>query len=577
MIEKRSLGLVGVVALVLAAACTANPPKGGPAADAGPSAGAVAPRKITAAIRSAPASLSKQKTNPPGLVGSVPGLDALEELVHAGLTRTTSDGVLAPQLAEAVPAVDNGLWKVFADGRMETTWKIRAEARWHDGTPVTTDDLLFTIAVEQDPEVGIPRNPGYDLIERVDALDRATVAVTWRRPYIEADAMFGYSLALPMPKHLLEQPYLEDKPNLIGAAYWTQDFIGTGPYRVRDWVADSHVVVRAFDQYVLGRPKIDEIEVRFIPDPNTLMANMLAGVELTIGRALSLDQALQLRELWHEGAFTTRPNGWVPINTQFINPDPPIVTDLRFRRAMLQAIDREQLSEVLMGGQGGIAHSFVSSDRPEYRAIEDRLVRYEHDPRRAAQALEALGYARSSDGALVDTSGQRLAVSIYTTIQNDIHPKTTAAVADYWKAIGVAVEQNIIPIQRAQDREYRAQYPSFELVQTGNGLTAREVRRFHSASTPLIENRFQISGNNARYRHPELDSAIDRYLTTIPRTERIQALGDIVRHQSENLPNLPLIFFVSPTLVANRLQNIVSRGEGFTEAWNAHEWDIRPL
>jgi len=242
---------------------------------------------------------------------------------------------------------------------------------------------------------------------------------------------------------------------------------------------------------------------------------------------------------------------------------------------MLEAIDRQQLDESIMGGSGGIAHSFVSPDHPEYREIEGGITKYTFDPRSAGQTMQALGYVKGPDGMLLDAAGQHLTVSIYTTIQNDIHPKATAAVADYWKSLGVGVDQNIIPIQRAQDREYRAQFAAFELVQTGSSLSARDVRRFHSSSTPLPENRFTVSGNNSRYINPELDAAIDRYLTSIPRPDRTKALGDIVRIQSENLSILPLIFFVSPTMIANRLSNIVARGDQFTEAWNAHEWEVK--
>jgi peptide/nickel transport system substrate-binding protein len=563
--------------MVVSACASAAPAPGSVQAPGGAAerVTSAAPKKVIAVIRSAPASMSKQKTNPPGLVGSVPGLDALEELVHVGLTHNSSDGVLLPVLAEAAPTVDNGLWKVFPDGRMETTWKLRSDARWQDGTPVTTADLLFTTMVEQDKELGIPRNSAYDSIDHVEAVDAATITVTWNRPYIEADTMFGYPIGLPMPKHLLEKAFAEDKANFLGIPYWTDEFVGTGPFRIRGWAADSHVVVTANEHYVLGRPKIDEIEVRFIPDPNTLMANMLAGVEVTIGRTISLDQALQLRDQWHEGSFATRQLGWTPINVQFINSNPPVVTDLRFRRAMLHAIDRAQLKESIMAGQGDIAHSFVSSDTAEYRAVESSIMRYDYDPTRASQLMTELGYTKRSDGLLYDAAGQKLTVEIYTTIQNDIHPKTTAAVADYWKQLGVTVEQNIIPIQRAQDREYRAQFPAFELVQTNNSLAARDVRRFHSSSIPLPENRFQVTGNNSRYRNPELDAFIDRYVTTIPKTERMQALAGIVRHQTENLSIMGMFFFVSPTMIANRLAGIVPRGDGFTEAWNAHEWDVK--
>ena len=136
---RSCVAIVGLVVILAGGCAPAAPAPSSVQApgDASERVTPAAPKKVVAVIRSAPASMSKQKTNPPGLVGSVPGLDALEELVHVGLTHNSSDGVLLPVLAEAAPTVDNGLWKVFPDGHMETTWKIRSEARWQDGTPLT--------------------------------------------------------------------------------------------------------------------------------------------------------------------------------------------------------------------------------------------------------------------------------------------------------------------------------------------------------------------------------------------------------------------------------------------------------
>src|SRR5205823_5284747 len=115
---------------------------------------------------------------------SVRGLDGVEELTHAGLTYIKGDETRAAQLAEAVPSLDNGLWKLLPDGRMETSWKIKPAARWQDGTPVTADDFLFTAGVEQDKEIDIPPYAEYELIEAIVAPDPSTIVVTWSRPYI---------------------------------------------------------------------------------------------------------------------------------------------------------------------------------------------------------------------------------------------------------------------------------------------------------------------------------------------------------------------------------------------------------
>src|SRR5207253_1830903 len=98
-----------------------------------------------------------------------------------------ADGTRAAQLAESVPSIENGMWKIFPDGRMETTWRIKPAARWHDGAPFTSADLLFTSAIEQDKELEIPPYAEHELIESMTAPDPGTLTVTWKRPYIEAD------------------------------------------------------------------------------------------------------------------------------------------------------------------------------------------------------------------------------------------------------------------------------------------------------------------------------------------------------------------------------------------------------
>lgn len=567
---------VSVVVAVVVSACAGPAP--GPGLSSGAREGVERPselKRIVAAIRGSPASLAQQKTHPTGLTASVPGLDALEELVHAGMTHRSGQGGLRPQLAEAAPTSANGLWNVFPDGRMETTWRIKPSAQWHDGAPLVAEDFLFATTVEQDRALGIPRSPAYDQIESIAAPDAATLVVTWKQPYIEADAFFGYLVGLPMPRHLLQRVYEEDSSSLLSAPYWSAEFVGAGAFRIRDWAMDSHVVLTAFEGYVLGRPKIGEIELRFIADPNTLMANVLAGVELTVGRALSLDQALQIKDQWVGGGWVLRSGASLPAYPQFINPNPAAITDLRFRRALLEAIDRQALVDSLMAGQSRVAHTFVSPDDEAYGAIEPGIVVYAYDPRRAAEAIAALGYVRGPDGVFHDAAGQRLTVPISATVQNDRNVKTSAAVANDWRMLGVAVDEILIPIQRAQDREYRAQFPGFEIAASLGGLDSRTIRRFHSSSTPLAENGYRVSGNNARYQSAELDGLVDRYLTTIPLDDRRQLLAGIVRHQAENLPLLPLFYEVTPTMVARRIVNVTARGDNFTEAWNAQEWDLR--
>jgi peptide/nickel transport system substrate-binding protein len=495
--------------------------------------------------------------------------------VHAGLVQFDPQDVALPQLGEAAPSIENGLWTVFSDGRMETIWTIRESARWHDGTRVSSSDFLFGIEVDQDRELGIPRNVIFDLIEGVEAPDSRTLVVRWKQPYIDADAAFSYGNAMPLPRHLLETSYREDRVGFLGIPYWSREFVGAGPYRMRDWVADSHVLLDANDQYILGRPKIEEIELRFIPDPNALFANVLAGVvEVTLGRGMDFQQGMELINQWKGGTVQWYTTSWYKASPQFLDPKPAVIADLRFRRALMHATDREEMAQTFMAGYASVADTPIRPKSPEYQIVESSIVRYPHDPRVAIQAIEALGYARGVDGFFRDLSGQKLTVELRTTVGLAIQGPITLSVADYWKRVGVEVETVMISVQQMQDREFRSAFPGFLMVSNSLSLAPKEIARWHSANAALPENRFQATGNDPRYKNSDFDALIDRYVSTIPREPRFQALAGFVRHQTENLNLMGLIYNLNPSIKSNRLQNVTSRAPRSNEAWNAHQWEI---
>jgi peptide/nickel transport system substrate-binding protein len=457
---------------------------------------------------------------------------------------------------------------------METTWKIRPQATWHDGTPFTADDLLFTAMVSQDRELRALGDGAYDAFESIRAEDPHTVTVSWKRPYIEANLLFTRLRGQPLPKHLLEPAYVENKAGFMELPYWTQSFVGTGPFRLKEWVAGSHIVLQANPSYLLGRPKIDELEVKFVPDMNVLFASLLAGtVELTLGRGLALEQAAQLRGQWSDGEMRNGPLGnWISIYPQYINPSPTAFLNPQFRRAVLMAVDREQMAEALVLGLGAKADSIISPRDPEYPFIERQIVRYPYDLRRATQMVEGLGYTKGPDGIFRDSAGQRLVFEAQGTT-GAMQERSMFTTGEFLQQLGIAIEPEFIQAQARGDRARRSERSGIEVQRQTNGVG--NLYRFHSRETPLAENNY-VGDNRSRYRHPDLDASLERYFSTVPRTEQMQALGEIVHHMTDQLNVLPLIFDGDPVLVNNRVRNVdVPQTGRASVSMNAHEWDVR--
>jgi peptide/nickel transport system substrate-binding protein len=569
-----SLIRLHLVLVVAALGCAAPPPVplGKPSVDG---AAAAAPKHVTIAIASNLASVSAVLNR--GAAGARPGTAELEQLVHAGLAVADERGHLRPQLAVAVPLTDTGSWRLLPDGRMETTWTIREGARWQDGVAFTSADLVFTAAVIQDRELPMFRQRAFDAIERIAAPDARTIVVSWTQPFIEADTLFSAASgveALPLPRHLLEAAYQENKAGFADLAYWSEGFVGAGPFRVREWVRGSHLLLGAHDRYVLGRPNIDVVEVKFVPDPAAMLAHVLAGTVDVIGgqRSASLETGLHLLAQWSGGAVHFAPAGGATVVPQMTNPRPAIIAEVRFRRALLQAIDREEIVATIMAGKSPVAHSTVNPTELEYVELAPFVVRYDYNPRLATQALEALGYTRGADGGFRDSAGQRLAVELRAS-PLDVWPNTKLAVADYWQRVGVA--STLVEDSDAQRRnlEYRANFPGFDV--SGAGTGAKALHGFHSAEARLPEHGY-VGQNAARYVNAELDALIDRYVVSVPRGARLQLAGQIVRQLTDQVVPLPLFYRSLPIVVSHRMQNVaIEVAWSQTNTWNAHEWDVR--
>jgi peptide/nickel transport system substrate-binding protein len=324
----------------------------------------------------------------------------------------------------------------------------------------------------------------------------------------------------------------------------------------------------AFPSYTLGQPKIDTIEIRIISDPNLMVANLIAGnVDLALGRTVSLEQAVEVAGRWPGGRMERPLNGLILIYPQLLNPTPAIVADTRFRRALLNAIDRQALVDVLQYGQTSIGHSFEPPDQPEYSAIENQIVRFDYDERKARESLASLGYAPGADGSLRDGTGQPLRLELRSS-NVDINQKSMYSVADYWGRVGIGVDTTTIPPERIRDQEYVATFPALNMFR-GTSPGASWVRNWHGSRASLPENNFQVSGNNSRYRNPDLDALIDRYFATIPTPDRNGVLGQIVHHVTDQALMLGLFFNTDPVMIGSRLGPEV----GIT-TWNVERWTV---
>src|SRR5205814_1800095 len=140
---------------------------------------------------------------------------------------------------------------VNLDGTMDTTFHLRPNINWHDGVAFTADDLMFSFAILQDPDLpttGSQRR----FMESASAPDPRTFVIHWSGTYV--DAPQG-AIGVIRPKHILEDLYRRDKEAFTNSPWFTTEFVGLGPYKLASWELGSHIDLARFEDYYQGRPR----------------------------------------------------------------------------------------------------------------------------------------------------------------------------------------------------------------------------------------------------------------------------------------------------------------------------------
>jgi peptide/nickel transport system substrate-binding protein len=519
---------------------------------------------------------------PRALVASIAGgagtaSEHLFELVHQSLVSYDDLGNPVPRVARELPSLERGTWRIHDDGTMETVWLLREGVHWHDGRPFTADDVLFSWRMFNDPAVPVTNRRVARLITEVESRDPHTVVMRWRSRYAFADQLSGFDLTL-LPSHLLEGAFEFRREQIAGHPYWRSQFVGLGPFRLRAWNPGSSVELEAFAPYFLGRPKLDEIAVRFLPDDTTAMAAMLGrNVDVLLPRRAVLGVLRTVRERWRDsrdGVLTVMPGqSLIFLAPQFQNGQPADLADARVRRALLHAIDREALAEAVTGDRALAADLWLPASDPRYETLAGAAPRIEFDPARARDLFREAGWRRESADDVLVKQGQRFEVELTATANWE---GAAALIAQSWRRAGLVVNEQVLTLGAITDRQTRAGFSGVELAFGPPGLALLDSR-LHSTNFPAPENQW-VGGNRGRYEHPTLDALLERVWMTLDRAQRQELEREIARFIHAELPILGLLFYPAMAMHSSAVRNVrppraIPESGRLSMAWNAHEWE----
>jgi peptide/nickel transport system substrate-binding protein len=571
---SRRLHFTPLIALgLLLTACTpAAPQARPPAAQVAPAA--AAPKTLTIGLPDQPLNLATLFAG----TGVSAGSSSASELFHIVSGRLAvhdEKGASYPELALALPNQQDGTWLVRSDGTMQTTYRLRPNVTWHDGTALSAGDFVLAWQMTLDPALPISQQNVARQISRIDTPDDQTLVIEWSKIYPFANAIIEDDLG-PFPSHILGPVFATQKARVPEMGYWTRDFVGVGPYRITEWQEGTGLTVERYAGFYGGRPKLDKITFRILGDQNAAAAALLAGaIDGAVNGTLDLGGSLTFKQQAERNGTTPllilQTTHWLRLGAQFRVPNPPEITDPRVRQAMLLGIDRKALADAIWEGYGTVSDTFIPPDDAKWQWIEDVLVRYPYDQTRAQQLLNDVGWRKGSDGIYLNAAGERVTIGLWTTGSNT---RDVAIIGDNWKSMGVTAEQLVLSPAQNQDSQFRVSYPGFAVA---TFPIAFEFSALNLASGNCASEGTQFRGNNRGcFADPENDRLINALSRAIDPAEQRQNYRDLVHLQSTVLPELPLYFKLSNVEFRQGVTGVKgnSIGRGGL-GWNVTEWDVQ--
>ena len=413
------------------------------------------------------------------------GMELINYALFTPLIQIDENFKPQPYLAES--------WTLLGDTAIE--FKLRTDVKWHDGQPVTAEDVKFTFDMAKDPaSASLIGSAFLAEVESAEVIDPNTVRFTFVRPHAQSIEDFWWA---PAPKHLLGNIKAADLAN----APYNRAPVGSGPFKAGEWQAGQRFIIERnpdFPAALGGVAKSERVVFRIIPEASTLLTELLTGgvhvdIPVVPDQVEQLADNPQVRLLSFPGR-TIYYIGW--------NNERPMFKDAATRRALAHAINRDEIVKALLHGKGEGATSTIPPYSPFYpKDIQPLAFNLEESKRQ----LEAAGWRDSNGDGVRERNGQPLHFAMLSS-DDALRKAAVEVIQSQLRAVGAQVDVRVMEFQTMltshKTRDYDAVFTNWVL--DNFQIASAPFALFHSSQADV-----KLSANRSGVRIPELDRAIN--------------------------------------------------------------------
>jgi len=425
---------------------------------------------------------------------------------------------IEPSLAESYEVSEDGLTYTFT---------LKSGVTFHNGDAFTSADVKYTYDWILNPDHASLRAGNFELVESVEAPDDTTVIVKLKT----ADVTFMVNVA---PTFIYPAAYHAE----IGEEAFTAAPVGTGPYKLREWIPAQRTTLEAFEDHFQGRPYFDTFRLDVVPEAAGRTAALESGQADSSVWSLSAEDNISLEE---SGNFVVYTNPSLAVNHFPLNNLHPFLSDKAARQALLYAIDRESIANDVFLGQAQVATSHLSPSNTKF--YNPDVPMYPFDPAKAVEVLEAAGWVLGDDG-IREKDGVKAQFTLMI-IQGDTQRRPEAEIAQqWWSEIGidVSLEESNNVLAGLVDGQYDA------------GL----FNWTYGAVDPDCRDTLTTDGANnfSHYSNAEVDELLTAGVSELDEAKRIEMYQRVQAIVADEVPFAFLLFVEWITFWATSLQGL---------------------